>query len=87
MIGDKLFNYGNEIKGHMDTLKIVSGEPTTPDYSTMNHLYLLIIPKWYLIVMNFQLKLRIQMPFTIKTEEYHQLKKCRCNDQTLIKWK
>lgn len=35
--------------------------------------------------MNFQLKLRIQMPFTIKTEEYHQLKKCRCNDQTLIK--
>jgi len=27
------------------------------------------------------------MPFTIKTEEYHQLKKCRCNDQTLIKWK
>jgi hypothetical protein len=45
MIGDKLVNYGNEIKGHMDTLKIVSGEPTTPDYSTMNHLYLLIIPK------------------------------------------
>jgi len=45
MIGDKLVNYGNEIKGQMDTLKIVSGEPTTPDYSTMNHLYLLIIPK------------------------------------------